>query len=290
MMDFIGKRKIWYALSLIVILVAIGSLFMQGLNFGIDFRGGTLLQLKFEKAGITGTEIRGALEEFGLEKSSLQQSEDSFIIKTAELSREKQADVLQTLESKIGKFTLLRSESVGPVIGDELRRVGLLALVIAAVLQIIYITIRFEFRFGIAAILALLHDAIITVGFFSLFQYEVDLTFIAAILTVIGYSINDTIVIFDRIRENLKLMRKEELAALVNKSIKQNLVRSINTSLSVAFVLVALLVLGGETTRYFSLAMLVGVTAGVYSSIFIASALWYDFVPTVKGQKKPVKI
>ena len=290
MMDFIGKRKIWYALSLIVILVAIGSLFMQGLNFGIDFRGGTLLQLKFEKAGVTGTEIRGALEEFGLEKSSLQQSEDSFIIKTAELSREKQADVLQTLESKIGKFTLLRSESVGPVIGDELRRVGLLALVIAAVLQIIYITIRFEFRFGIAAILALLHDAIITVGFFSLFQYEVDLTFIAAILTVIGYSINDTIVIFDRIRENLKLMRKEELAALVNKSIKQNLVRSINTSLSVAFVLVALLVLGGETTRYFSLAMLVGVTAGVYSSIFIASALWYDFVPTVKGQKKPVKI
>jgi len=290
MMDFIGKRKIWYALSLIVILVAIGSLFMQGLNFGIDFRGGTLLQLKFEKAGITGTEIRAALEEFGLEKSSLQQSEDSFIIKTAELSREKQADVLQTLESKIGKFTLLRSESVGPVIGDELRRVGLLALVIAAVLQIIYITIRFEFRFGIAAILALMHDAIITVGFFSLFQYEVDLTFIAAILTVIGYSINDTIVIFDRIRENLKLMRKEELAALVNKSIKQNLVRSINTSLSVAFVLVALLVLGGETTRYFSLAMLVGVTAGVYSSIFIASALWYDFVPTVKGQKKPVKI
>ncbi|MDD4146803.1 MAG: protein translocase subunit SecF [Clostridia bacterium] len=290
MMDFIGKRKIWYALSLIVILVAIGSLFMQGLNFGIDFRGGTLLQLKFEKAGITGTEIRAALEEFGLEKSSLQQSEDSFIIKTAELSREKQADVLQTLESKIGKFTLLRSESVGPVIGDELRRVGLLALVIAAVLQIIYITIRFEFRFGIAAILALMHDAIITVGFFSLFQYEVDLTFIAAILTVIGYSINDTIVIFDRIRENLKLMRKEELAALVNKSIKQNLVRSINTSLSVAFVLVALLVLGGETTRYFSLAMLVGVIAGVYSSIFIASALWYDFVPAVKGQKKPVKI
>lgn len=290
MMDFIGKRKIWYALSLIVILVAIGSLFMQGLNFGIDFRGGTLLQLKFEKAGVTGTEIRGALEEFGLEKSSLQQSEDSFIIKTAELSREKQADVLQTLESKIGKFTLLRSESVGPVIGDELRRVGLLALVIAAVLQIIYITIRFEFWFGIAAILALMHDAIITVGFFSLFQYEVDLTFIAAILTVIGYSINDTIVIFGRIRENLKLMRKEELAALVNKSIKQNLVRSINTSLSVAFVLVALLVLGGETTRYFSLAMLVGVTAGVYSSIFIASALWYDFVPTVKGQKKPVKI
>jgi preprotein translocase subunit SecF len=290
MMDFIGKRKVWYALSLIVLLIAIVSLFVQGLNFGIDFQGGTLLQLKIEKPDVTGTEIRAALEEFGLEKSFLQKSEDSYILKTPELGQEKQNKVLQAFENKIGKFELLRSENVGPVIGKELRRVGLLALVIAGILQIIYITIRFEFKFGIAAILALLHDAIVTIGFFSLFQFEVDLTFIAAILTVIGYSINDTIVIFDRIRENLKLMRKEDLATLVNKSIKQNLVRTFNTSLAVAFMLVALLVLGGETTRYFSMAMLVGVISGVYSSVFIASSLWYDFVPTVKGQKKPAKI
>ncbi|MDD2432972.1 MAG: protein translocase subunit SecF [Clostridia bacterium] len=289
-MDFVGKRKVWYALSLIIFLIAIVSLFVQGLNFGIDFQGGTLLQLKFEKTDVTGTEIRIALEEFGLEKSFLQKSEDSYILKTPELGQEKKNEVLEAFENKIGKFDLLRSENVGPVIGKELRRVGILALVIAGILQIIYITIRFELRFGIAAILALLHDAIVTLGFFSLFQFEVDLTFIAAILTVIGYSINDTIVIFDRIRENLKLMRKEELATLVNISIKQNLVRTFNTSLAVAFVLIALLVLGGETTRYFSMAMLVGVISGVYSSVFIATSLWYDFVPTVKGKKKPVKI
>lgn len=289
-MVFIEKRKIWYTITLILLLIAVISLFMQGLNFGIDFQGGTLLQLKFENTTVTDTEVRLALEEFGLEKSTLQKSENSFILKTSELGQEKQNEVLTALEKKIGNFELLRSENVGPVIGSELRRAGILALVIAGILQILYITFRFEFRFGIAAILALIHDAIITVGFFSLMQYEVDVTFIAAILTVIGYSINNTIVIFDRIRENLKLMRKGDLAVLVNTSIKQNLVRSFNTTLAVAFMLVALLVLGGETTRYFAMAMLVGVIAGLYSSIFIAGSLWYDFVPLVNGQKKVMKI
>ncbi|MGI6145342.1 MAG: protein translocase subunit SecF, partial [Peptococcia bacterium] len=179
---------------------------------------------------------------------------------------------------------------VGPVIGEELRRAGILALVIAGILQVLYITFRFEFRFAIAAILVLIQDAIITVGLFSVLQYEVDITFIAAILTVIGYSINNTIVIFDRIRENLKLKRKENLATLVNASIKQNIVRSINTTLTVAFMLVALLVLGGETTRYFAMAMLTGIIAGLYSSVFLSGALWYDFVPVVNGQKKIIKL
>ena len=288
-MDFVGKRKIWYALSLIVLLVSRGSLFVQGLNFGIDFKGGTLIDLRFEEAGITVAQVRSALEDMGLEKSEIQLSSDSITIKTAELDREKQSEVLKTIEDKVGKFEVLRSEQVGPIIGKELRMAGILALVIAGVLQIIYITFRFELRFGIAAILALLHDAIITLGFFSLMQYEVDVTFIAAILTIIGYSINDTIVIFDRIRENLKNRRKEELAELVNKSIKMSLVRSINTSLAVIFVLIALLVLGGETTRYFSLAMLVGVIAGAYSSIFIASSLWFDFRPDKHGRVKALK-
>lgn len=288
-MNFIGKRKIWYALSLLIVLIGVVSLFMQGLNFGIDFTGGTLLQLKFEKAGITDVQIRSALQEFKLEKSPIQESAGSFIIKTPELAQEKQGQVLQGLESKLGKFTVLRNENVGPVIGEELTRKGLIALVIAAILQVVYITIRFEFRFAIAAIMALVHDAIVTIGFFSIFQYEIDLTFVAAVLTIIGYSINDTIVIFDRIRENLKNRRKEDLADLVNKSIKQNLVRSINTSLAVVFVLVALLVLGGETTKFFSLAMLVGVIAGAYSSIFIASSLWFDFNPVKRSKTKPVK-
>ncbi|NLO75366.1 MAG: protein translocase subunit SecF [Clostridia bacterium] len=289
-MDIIGKRKVWYILTLILLLTAIISLFVQGLNFGIDFQGGTLLQLKFEKADVTDTEIREALKEFGLEKSVLQRSEDSFILKTPELGQEKQNEVLKTIETETGKFELLRSENVGPVIGEELRRAGILALVIAGILQVLYITFRFEFRFAIAAILALIQDAIITVGLFSVLQYEVDITFIAAILTVIGYSINNTIVVFDRIRENLKLKRKENLATLVNASIKQNIVRSINTTLTVAFMLVALLVLGGETTRYFAMAMLTGIIAGLYSSVFLSGALWYDFVPVVNGQKKIIKL
>lgn len=289
-MDIIGKRKVWYILTLILLLTAIISLFVQGLNFGIDFQGGTLLQLKFEKADVTDTEIREALKEFGLEKSVLQRSEDSFILKTPELGQEKQNEVLKTIETETGKFELLRSENVGPVIGEELRRAGILALVIAGILQVLYITFRFEFRFAIVAILALIQDAIITVGLFSVLQYEVDITFIAAILTVIGYSINNTIVVFDRIRENLKLKRKENLATLVNASIKQNIVRSINTTLTVAFMLVALLVLGGETTRYFAMAMLTGIIAGLYSSVFLSGALWYDFVPVVNGQKKIIKL
>ena len=147
-MDFIGKRKIWYAFSILLFLIAVVSLFMQGLNFGIDFQGGTLLQLKFEKSGVTGTEIRNVLAEFGLEKSFLQQSEETYILKTMELSVEKQNSVLKALETEIGQHEVLRSENVGPIIGKELRRVGILALVIAGILQVIYITIRFEFRLG----------------------------------------------------------------------------------------------------------------------------------------------
>ena len=168
------------------------------------FRGEHYFSWKFEKADVTDTEIREALKEFGLEKSVLQRSEDSFILKTPELGQEKQNEVLKTIETETGKFELLRSENVGPVIGEELRRAGILALVIAGILQVLYITFRFEFRFAIVAILALIQDAIITVGLFSVLQYEVDITFIAAILTVIGYSINNTIVIFDRIRGKSK--------------------------------------------------------------------------------------
>jgi preprotein translocase subunit SecF len=289
-MDFIGKRKIWYALSLIVLLVCVGSIFAQGFNYGIDFQGGSLLQLKFEKTDLTVEQLREGLEEFGLEKSQIQLSDDSFIIKTAELSQEEQGKVLKGLESKLGKLELLRNEKVGPVIGKELRTKALLALLVAWILQILYISFRFEFRFGLAAVLALLHDVIVTAGFFSIMQYEIDVTFVAAILTIIGYSINDTIVIFDRIRENLKFKHKEELAALTNKSIRQSIVRSLSTSVAVFFVLVALIVLGGETTKYFSIAMLVGVLAGTYSSIFIASSLWYDFRPDKTGKAHSLKV
>lgn len=277
--DYIGKRKIWYLISLTFIVISIISLLVQGLNFGIDFQGGSLLHLQFENK-VTTEDVRSVLGDYGLEKSSIQVAGDeSIIIKTVELDQEKQGQVLQGLSEKLGKYELLRTEKVGPVIGAELRREGLLALIVAGILQVIYITIRFEFKFALAAISALLHDSLIALGFFSVFQIDVDIAFIAAILTIIGYSINDTIVIFDRIRENLKYRKKEALAIVINKSITQTLARSINTVLTVIFVLVALLILGGETTKNFALALLVGVVSGAYSSIFVASPLWYQFKP-----------
>ncbi|MBZ4655229.1 MAG: secF [Peptococcaceae bacterium] len=283
-MNFIGKRKLWYALSLIVIIAGLISLLVQGFNFGIDFTGGSLIHLKFVEKKVETEQLRSALADFKLEQSYIQESsEGGFIIKTVELDQAKQDEVLKGIESKLGKYELLRSEKVGPVVGRELRINGLLALGIASVLMVVYITVRFEFKFAIAAILALLHDVAVTVGIFSIFQIEVDSAFIAAILTIIGYSINDTIVIFDRIRENLRNRRKETLEEIINNSITQTLTRSINTVLTVIFVLVALLVLGGETTKVFSLAMLVGIVSGAYSSIFVASPLWFEF--RTKGRK-----
>ncbi|PKM86968.1 MAG: protein translocase subunit SecF [Firmicutes bacterium HGW-Firmicutes-12] len=277
-MEIIGKRKIWYSISLILIAICLVSLLAQGLNFGIDFQGGSLTHVKFVDESVNSEQIRNILGEFDLENSSIQEATDgSVVIKTIELEQDKLGELLQAFEEKIGKYELLRSEKVGPIIGGELRKAGLIALLVASILQILYITIRFEFKFAIAAIIALLHDAFIALGFFSLFQIEVDIAFIAAILTIIGYSINDTIVIFDRIRENLKNRRKESLDVIINKSIKQTIVRSINTSVAVLFILFALFFLGGETTKNFSLALIVGVISGAYSSIFVASTLWYQF-------------
>jgi len=191
------------------------------------------------------------------------------------------------LEKEIGKLEILRSEKVGPTIGKELRRAGILALLIAIILMVIYITFRFEFKFALAAIGALIHDILVTLSIFSIFQLEINSSFIAAILTIFGYSINDTIVIFDRIRENLKKAKKEELIPLVNKSIKETLARSINTVVTTLFVLLALYFFGGETTKIFVLAMLIGITSGAYSSIFTASPLWVEF--RTFGKSKNIK-
>jgi preprotein translocase subunit SecF len=285
-MDIIGKRKIWYGFSLLLLVASILSLFVQGLNFGIDFTGGSLIQVDFENEA-TLDQVRNELANHGLEKSSLQQSAGGvFTIRTVELSEEDQEKVLKGLEENVGKYELHRSEKVGPVIGGELRSKALLALAVAAVLQILYISWRFEFKMALPAIAALLHDALITTGFFSIFQFEVDGAYVAAVLTIIGYSINDTIVIFDRIREGLKNRRKETLAELINTSVRQTLARSINTSLTTLFVLVALFLLGGETTKNFALALLAGISVGAYSSIFLASPLWYDFRGEFKSAKK----
>ncbi|MDH7479176.1 MAG: protein translocase subunit SecF [Syntrophomonadaceae bacterium] len=284
--DFIGRRKIWYLISLLIVIPGLISLALQGLNLGIDFSGGNLMQLKFNNPAVEIVQVRQALGEFGLEKAPVIQTtaDGEFLIRTEELTEERSEQLLNTLQQQLGGLEVLRNEKVGAVFGSELRRNALLALGIAALLMLVYITFRFEFRFGLAAVIALLHDALVVVGVFSLLRLEVDVSFVAAILTILGYSINDTIVIFDRIRENRKNYPKMDLVEMVNRSITQTLTRSINTVLTVVFCLVALLAFGGSTTRIFVLAMLIGVVSGCYSSICNASPLWVDF--TGIGGKK----
>ncbi|MDD4237969.1 MAG: protein translocase subunit SecF [Desulfotomaculaceae bacterium] len=283
---FIKLRKIWYVISLLIILPGLISLFSQGLNKGIDFSGGSLLDVKFNQA-TSVEQIRDVLQGFDLAGASIQSSsETGFIIKTRELSEEENKSVVTALDSKLGGVTLQRSERVGPVIGQELINKAIYALLAAAVMMIIYITWRFEFKQGIAAILALLHDSLVVLGIFSIFQIEIDSAFIAAILTIIGYSINDTIIIFDRIRENL-LNKKKGVALedVINTSLWQTMARSINTVLMVEIILVALLLLGGTTIQGMVLALLVGITVGAYSSVCVASPLWFELKKSERRAK-----
>ncbi|MCL6560236.1 MAG: protein translocase subunit SecF [Firmicutes bacterium] len=283
---FIKLRKIWYTISILIILPGIISLFTQGLNLGIDFTGGSLLDLKFKQPTAV-EQVRGVLGEFGLEGSSIQRSgETDFIIRTRELTEDENTKVIGALDQKLGGVTVQRSERVGPVIGKELITKALMALAVASVLMVIYITWRFEFKQGIAAVIALLHDTLVVLGVFSVFRLEVDSAFVAAVLTIIGYSINDTIVIFDRIRENMLNRKKgDALEDVINASLWQTMARSINTVLTVVFVLVALLVLGGTTIQNLVLALLVGVVSGAFSSVCNASPLWYDFKMMEKKAK-----
>jgi preprotein translocase subunit SecF len=288
--NFVGRRKIWYLISLIFIIPGIISLAVQGLNLGIDFTGGSLLHIKVASEIVDNSQVRTAVESFGLEKTPLVQSSEAqeFMIRTEELSQERIDELVVSLEEKLGPITVLRGENVGAVFGKELAQKAFLALVIASLLMLLYITVRFEFKFGAAAVIALLHDALVVTGIFSIFQIEVDGAFVAAILTILGYSINDTIVIFDRIRENRQNYPRWELVHLVNRSLTQTLARSINTVLTVIFCLVALLLFGGTTIKIFTLALLIGVTIGAYSSICVASPIWIEFMKMGKNGKRKV--
>ncbi len=282
--NIIGKRKIWYMLSLLFIIPGIISIFVQGFNLGIDFTGGTIVELKFAKP-VTVLQVRDTLKDYGLENSTIQlagkehieASEDVFV-RTTILPDETRRAVLDGMKEKLGEYQVLRTEKVGAVIGTELTLKAVLAMLISWVIIIMYISYRFELKFALSAIAALLHDIIIVMGVFSLLQKEIDGSFVAAIMTIIGYSINDTIVIFDRIRENLKLHFRKggDLIELINHSIMQTMTRSIYTVLTVLFTVVSLFVFGGETTKNFALALLIGISCGAYSSIFNASPLWYD--------------
>lgn len=272
---FIKRRKVFYIISLLIIIPGLVSLVMNGLNLGIDFTGGSIVQVQMDSS-VQSAQVRSVLKEIGMDRADVSKSGNQFLIRTTELDQEQTRQLLNALESKFKNVEFLSAESVGAAIGKELTNKAILAVIIAAFAMLIYITIRFEWTFGIAAIVSEIHDVLFVLGLFSLFQWEINTSFIAAILTVVGYSINDTIVIFDRIRENLRMKRKEDYANLVNRSITQSLNRSINTVLTSLFALVALLVFGGGNIRYFILAMVIGFVVGCYSSIFVASPVWYD--------------
>lgn len=279
--DIIGKRYWFFLLSALVIIPGIISMGVQGFNLGIDFTGGTLLDLKFQQP-VTVAQVREVLKDYHLENSTIQlavgsetESSQNVFVRTPVLAEEVRKDVLTGMNNKLGAFDILRIEKVGAVIGSELTKNALIALIVSWILMIGYITYRFEFKFAVSGIAALLHDILFVLGVFSILQKEIDASFVAAILTIVGYSINDTIVIFDRIRENLKTHRKSEsFTDLVNRSIWQTMTRSIYTVLTVLFATASLYFFGGETTKNFSLALLIGISSGAYSSIFNASPIW----------------
>ena len=277
---FYQNRKIFYGISALLLVVSLLSLLFRGLNQGIDFQSGTLMDIRFASDTVPMEQVRGVLAGYGLENSSItQDGEGTFVIKSLEMDESTQSDVLAAFRETIGDLEVKRVESVGPIVGKELTQNGIIALAIASALMLVYISIRFQWKYAIAAILCLMHDSLIMLGFFSVFQMEVESSFIAAILTIIGYSINNTIVVFDRIRENRRIHAKWNGDELVNGSINQTLMRSINLAMTVTIVLAALIFLGGETTRPFAIALVVGNVAGFYSSAFISSNLWIDFKP-----------
>ncbi len=279
--SFVKYKFVFFGISLIVIAAGLISIATQGFNLGIDFTGGTMLDLKFAKP-VTVSEVRTVLKDYGLENSTLQlagtekvDKAPNVIIRTRVLDEGERKAVLQGLNDKLGKYDIMRIEKVGATIGSEMTREAIIALLLSWLVIIAYVSYRFEFRFGVAGILALVHDVMIVVGFFSIFRQEIDATFVAAMLTIVGYSINDTIVIFDRIRENMKLMKKgESLPEMVDRSIWQTMTRSIYTSLTVMFCVVAMYFFGGETTKTFALALIIGFISGTYSTVFLASPVW----------------
>jgi len=283
--DFLKRRKIALIFSLSI--MAIGIIFLVingGPNFGIDFLGGTLLELRFEKP-VTIGEIRDSLSKINLGASEIKEygSNREILIRTmeemegTELSERIKETIRQDFPDN--PFTEQRMEKVGPKIGSELIQKAIWAVLIAMVFILIYISWRFEFKFAIGAIIALFHDVFITLCAFFILNAEFDLPVIAAILTIVGYSLNDTIVVYDRIRENLKVLRKERYDYIINKSINDTLSRTLITSLTTLFVVLVLFVAGGEVIHDFALALLVGILIGTYSSVFVASPVlveWYN--------------
>ena len=286
--DFIGRKAIWFAFSTAVIAIGIAALIIKGLTFGIEFKGGTMFEIKFSRSA-TVSEVRTAVQPMGLADAVIQQTGGarSILLRTRELSIEKQVEVKKALE-KIGAKDF-QIQAVGASWGARLTSGTLVALLVSLVVVLGFIAIRFEFKMGLAAVIALVHDVMVALGLYALVGREVTTSTVAAFLTILGYSLYDTIVIFDRVRENAPGLKATSYSGMVNTSINQSLRRSINTSLTAIIPVTCLLVFGGETLKDFAFALLVGLISGAYSSIFIASpllSLWKETEPKYAALRK----
>ena len=269
--NFMQIRKQTTILSVALILISIGSLFINKLNLGLDFTGGTLIEVRLEKEISSLEEIRVLLREFDLSDFQVNYSGSNRDVSIKIPGGENTLngnDVISSLSSK-ASLEVRRQEFLGPQVGSELRDQGGLGLLAALAVMMVYIMFRFQYKFALGALLALIHDVIIVLGFFSIFALDFDLTVLAAILAVIGYSLNDTIVVSDRVRENFRKKRRAEPDSVINRSLNQMIGRTLITSLTTLLVLIALLVFGGETIKNFSIALIIGVISGTYSSIYI---------------------
>ncbi|SOB91328.1 protein translocase subunit SecF [Thalassospira xiamenensis] len=274
---FLKFRKIFYIVSLAMVLVSVGLFLTKGLNFGIDFRGGILVEIKTDGPADIGA-LRDNLGSLGLGDVSIQEfgEPDDVLIQLQRQDGDEQAQMaaLATVTKALGDdVTIRRSELVGPKVGDELKEAGVYSVAISLLLIMIYIWFRFEWQFAVASVVALLHDVLITIGFFVITGVQFDLATLAAVLTVAGYSINDTVVVFDRIREYLRKFRKMDIPDLLDISINSTLSRTTMTSFTTLLALIALFVFGGEAIRGFTMALIFGIVIGTYSSICVASPL-----------------
>ena len=296
-MKLLNYYKYLFAFSGIILVFGIGSLAIFGLRQGIDFKGGTVTELEFNQS-FDQEKVKAVLDSNNIQGYQLQATgSNGLIIKTENIEKEQHDKLALEIKTQVGEYQEKRFDSIGPTVGDELKKKALYQLLIVSIGIVAYIAYAFRkvsrpitpWQFGIAAIIALVHDLLIVLGIFSLLGHfygiEIDSLFVTAMLTVLGFSVHDTIIVFDRIRENLKVYAGQSTEFIVNHSISQTLVRSLNTSLAVLFVLLAMLLFGGETIKYFVLALLVGIAAGTYSSIFVASpilVLWQN----IKNRKK----
>jgi len=314
--DIVKYTWLWFAISAVVITIGVASWATKGLNYGIDFTGGSLLRYKFERPLATEpgeqaeviAQTRQLLEGMDLGGSQIQVSGvDSLYLRTPSVANDEEAaardkkigaGLTDLFGDKSGEISSLGRETVGPVIGEMLTKSATQALILGVILILLYITIRYEFRFAVAAVTALIHDTLILVGAMAILQVELNTWFVAALLTILGYSINDTVIIFDRIRENRGIHRRAPIASVVNASLLQTMTRSLNTVITTLFTLIALCVFGGSTIQGFALALIIGITSGCYSSIFTASPVvvaWYNWadrrkraMPTATATRRAV--